>query len=415
MHTCFAIIYFITAIYFMDQQQEATSALQRICAALDPFILEDTNTSLLGGYTGVALFYAYYYQLTGNEEHLDKVHHIIEKCLQALSEEPMNGSHCSGIAGVSWCIQHLGTMGFIEADDTDDTFADIDLLVADFMASELAEGRNDFLHHGLGTALYFLERLPAEIARYGALGIAYADSAFAPAFGVSAANDGALRVTLSKQTSVGTVRYTTDGSVPTAASPAYAKPLDFPANDKVTLRAATFTSDALALSAPRTQRVDADALLGRDGNDLASCSEQAEPMRVVGARSHGSRPIYKTDVDNMCWRWPHAPLNEVKRIALSVDRVAWQFGDEATGAVVRKKTGAAGDIEIHIDACDGPLLAHASLASAPGELTADVTTPASAGAHDVCILATGDPRDGVWTLAHIALQKGGAAKSRASN
>ncbi|MDR6570039.1 lanthionine synthetase C family protein [Chitinophaga ginsengisegetis] len=148
----------------MDQQQEATSALQRICAVLDPFILEDTNTSLLGGYTGVALFYAYYYQLTGNEEHLDKVHHIIEKCLQALSEEPMNGSHCSGIAGVSWCIQHLGTMGFIEADDTDDTFADIDLLVADFMASELAEGRNDFLHHGLGTALYFLERLPAATA-----------------------------------------------------------------------------------------------------------------------------------------------------------------------------------------------------------------------------------------------------------
>ena len=67
----------------MDQQQEATAVLQRICAALDPFILEDTNTSLLGGYTGVALFYAYYYQLTGKEEHLDNVHYIIEKCLRA--------------------------------------------------------------------------------------------------------------------------------------------------------------------------------------------------------------------------------------------------------------------------------------------------------------------------------------------
>lgn len=148
----------------MDQQQAATAVLQKICAALDPFILEDTNTSLLGGYTGIALFYAYYYQLTGREEHLDNVHYIIDKCLQALSEEPMNGSHCSGIAGVAWCIKHLVAMGFIEADDTEDIFTDIDPLVAEFMTAELAEERNDFLHHGLGTALYFLERLPAPIA-----------------------------------------------------------------------------------------------------------------------------------------------------------------------------------------------------------------------------------------------------------
>ncbi|SEW52053.1 lanthionine synthetase C family protein [Chitinophaga arvensicola] len=148
----------------MDQQQAARSVLQRICVALDRFVLTDTNNGLLGGYTGAALFYAYYYQLTGKAAHLNKVYDIIRKCLQSLSEEPMNGSHCSGIAGVSWCIQHLTALGFIEADDTADTFADIDMLVADFMDSELREGRNDFLHHGIGTALYFLERLPAPVA-----------------------------------------------------------------------------------------------------------------------------------------------------------------------------------------------------------------------------------------------------------
>jgi lantibiotic biosynthesis protein len=148
----------------MDHKEEAMVVLQRICTELDSYVTIDTNTGLLGGYTGVALFYAYYYQLTGKEEHLDKVYEIIEKCLQALAEEPMNGSHCSGIAGVSWCIQHLTEMGFIEADETSDTFTDIDVLIADFMVSELAEGRNDFLHQGLGSALYFLERLPAATA-----------------------------------------------------------------------------------------------------------------------------------------------------------------------------------------------------------------------------------------------------------
>ena len=148
----------------MNHKEDTIAVLQRICEELDSFITEDTNTGLLGGYTGIALFYAYYYQLTGKEEHLDKVYEIIEKCLQALAEEPMNGSHCSGIAGVSWCIQHLTEMGLIEADDTADTFADIDVLIADFMVSELQEGRNDFLHQGVGPALYFLERLPAATA-----------------------------------------------------------------------------------------------------------------------------------------------------------------------------------------------------------------------------------------------------------
>ena len=264
----------------------------------------------------------------------------------------------------------------------------------------------------------FLDRLPAEIARYDALGIAYADSAFAPTFSVTASNDGATHVTLSKQTELGNMRYTTDGSAPTPTSASYSQALDFPANKQTTLRAATFAPDGFALSAPRTQRVDADVLLSMDGNDLAPCSEKAEPMRVVGTRSsQGIRPIYKTDVGNMCWRWPHAPLNDIKRVVFTVGHVAWQFGDEAADVIVRKKTGA-GEMEFHADTCDGPLLARAPLPTATStqtELTADMATPPSAGAHDVCIIATGDPREGLWTLAHITFQKGGAAKSRASN
>src|SRR5215469_9016330 len=43
----------------------------------------------------------------------------------------------------------------------------------------------------------FLQRLPAELARYRALGIGYADTAFAPAFAVTAGQKGLLRVALS--------------------------------------------------------------------------------------------------------------------------------------------------------------------------------------------------------------------------
>lgn len=259
----------------------------------------------------------------------------------------------------------------------------------------------------------FLERLPAEIARYRAIGIDYADSAFAPTFNVSKEKGGALRVALSKQTEIGSLRYTTDGSAPIAASAPYVQALEFTAHDKVTLRAATFAPDGSALSASRTQRIDADALLSRNGNELVPCKDQAEPMRVVGARApQGARPIYKADIGNMCWRWPHAPLDGVKRVALTVGRVAWQFGDDAANAVVRRKNNAAGEFEIHTDTCDGSLLARMPLtsvsATAQTELTADVSTPASAGVRDVCVIASGDPRDGQWTIARMEFRKGDA-------
>ena len=111
----------------------------------------------------------------------------------------------------------------------------------------------------------FLQRLTAELARYRALGIGYADSAFAPAFDVTAGREGMLRVALSNQASFGEIRYTTDGSAPTSTSTQYVRPLEFSAQGKVTLRAATFEPGGFDLAAPRTQGV--------------GCLDSAQPRR----------------------------------------------------------------------------------------------------------------------------------------
>lgn len=254
----------------------------------------------------------------------------------------------------------------------------------------------------------FLQRLPAELARYRALGISYADSAFAPAFDVTAGRKGMLRVALSNQTNFGEIRYTTDGSAPTSTSAQYSRPLEFSAQDKVTLRAATFEPDGFDLSAPRERVLDDSTLLSRDGNELAFCSNQPG-MRLDGARpTHGSRPVYKVDVGNMCWLWRASPpLGEIERVSLTVERVAWRFGDEAQDAVVRPKTTAAGEFEIHADSCTGPLLARLPLAPAErgtgqSELNARVSNSKRTDIRDLCIYATGDPRDGQWALARMA-------------
>lgn len=254
----------------------------------------------------------------------------------------------------------------------------------------------------------FLQRLSAELARYRALGIGYADSAFAPAFDVTAGSKGMLHVALSNQANFGEIRYTTDGSAPTLTSTQYVRPLEFFAQGKVTLRVATFAPGGFDLAAPRTQVLDASTLLTRDGNDLVSCSNQPG-MRLGGNRpAQGLRPVYKVNVGDMCWLWRRAPLEGIQHVSLIVERVAWRFGDEAKEAVVRPKANAAGEFEIHADSCKGPLLARLPLASGvqgQSQLKATVSTSNLTDARDLCIFATGDPRDGQWVLARVAFSK----------
>ncbi|HET9819167.1 MAG TPA: family 20 glycosylhydrolase [Rhodanobacteraceae bacterium] len=255
----------------------------------------------------------------------------------------------------------------------------------------------------------FLERMPAELARYRALGINYADSAFAPAFAMIHGQHGAIDVALSNQSDFGTIHYTTDGSVPTADSPAYATPLSLPPNDATTLRATAFAGSA-PLSAPRTQIVDATALLTRNSDELDTCRDQLV-LRLEDDRPlHGTRPVYRVDIEDTCWLWKGAPLDGVRKVALTVGNLPWNFQlwTDNAKVVTRPKTTPAGEFKIHEDSCDGPLLATLPLARATQtklQTTLTANIPSTSGRHDLCIFATGDPRDGLWAIDKIELQK----------
>lgn len=256
----------------------------------------------------------------------------------------------------------------------------------------------------------FLARMPAELARYRALGIGYADSAFAPAFALSTGAQGTIEVALSNQTDFGTIRYTTDGAAPTVASTAYSKRLSFPANSSTILRAATFASNGFELAAPRMQGVDAEALLTRNSDQLDPCTNQLV-LRLEDDRPlHGLRPVYRIDIENMCWLWKRAPLDGVKRIALTVGNLPWNYAlwTDDSRVVVRPRATPAGEFQIHLDACSGPLLATLPLAQAvqtklQTTLTANIAVPS--GQHTLCLFATGDPRDGMWAIGKIELLK----------
>jgi hexosaminidase len=256
----------------------------------------------------------------------------------------------------------------------------------------------------------FLARMPAELARYRALGIDYADSAFAPAFALSPGPQGTIDVALSNQTGFGAIHYTTDGSVPTDGSPRYTKPLSFPAGKSTIVRAATFASDGFELAAARAQTVNSAALLTRNSDRLDTCKNQLV-LRLEDDRPlHGARPVYKLDIENMCWLWKGAPLEGVHRIAVTVGNLPWHFQlwTDNAKVVVRPKATPSGEFQVHLDSCDGPLLATLPLAKATQTklqttLTADI--PKTGGRHDLCVFATGDPRDGMWAIDKIEFKK----------
>jgi len=255
----------------------------------------------------------------------------------------------------------------------------------------------------------FLQRMPAELARYRALGIEYADSAFASSFALSAGRNGTIDVALSNQTNFGTIRYTADGTAPHVASNPYSKPLSFPADQPTTLRAATFAANGFALAAPRTQRVDAAALLTRNSDQLDTCGKPLIVLRLEDDRPlDGPRPVYRLDIANMCWQWKDAPLGGVKRIALTVGNLPWNFAlwKDDSSVVTRPKQTPAGELQVHWDSCDGPLLATLPLAKAAQtalQTTLTANIPATTGSHTLCVFATGDPRKGLWAVGEMEL------------
>jgi hexosaminidase len=253
----------------------------------------------------------------------------------------------------------------------------------------------------------FLKRLPAQLDRYRALGIQFADSAFAPVFKVTPAASGRFRVELANQVDFGTIRYTTDGSKPGSHAPAYTGPLQLPTG--TTLRASTFDEHGIELAASRVQALDAATLFSHDDSALATCSN--EPGFLLdGASAHGPRRVYRLELGHACWRWPNAPLNGSTHVMLTAERLAWRDGDEAKNATVYPKHSPGGEFEIHDGACTGPLLAslpfdNARNTGAQVQMEAKVVAPAGAGVRDLCIIATGDPREGVWAVARVAFTK----------
>ena len=244
----------------------------------------------------------------------------------------------------------------------------------------------------------FLARLPAQFARYRALGIGYADSAFAPRFALKPAPDGKIGITLSTQAG-SAIRYSTGDSAPTAASPLYTGSLSL--MPPLRLTAASFADDGSLLSTPRTHDISAEVLASRNSDELSTCSNKLV-LRIAGPR-----PAYRVDIMDTCWLWPAASLDGIRHLSVSLADLPWnyQLAHDVTGVVVRPMSGSYPGLDVHLDGCAGPSIAHMPLHATAAELETmlEVDLPAFSGTHDLCFVVMGDPKQRLWAIDTVQL------------
>jgi hexosaminidase len=255
----------------------------------------------------------------------------------------------------------------------------------------------------------FLARLPAQLRRYRAQGIAFADSAFAVETtleGEPAA--GKVRVSLDNQARYGDIRYTIDGSAPTIASPAYAAP--FEVTLPATVRALAFAAEGTPLAAARTRTLDRAALATHSSSELHACPGGDLGLRVplLPDRDRPDTPVYNVDLFHSCWIYPHARLDGVAAIHVDAARLARNYGlahDQAKVVAYPART-AHGELEVRLDTCDGTVLARLPLPAgdAPGtRFDLHGALPPHAGNHDLCLRFTAPIHGPLYAIGSVQL------------
>lgn len=246
---------------------------------------------------------------------------------------------------------------------------------------------------GAGNWQGFLGRLPAQLARYRAQHIGYADSAFAVDIAVDrnvALATGHATVMLSDQTGFGSIHYTLDGSAPTSASPRYGVPFNVAL--PTTVRAASFADSGSALAAPRERMLDRAHLLELPGSTLPNCPGSDFRLRLQPMPDAVStQPAYAVNVFDACQMFPATLMDGVTAIHLEAVRLERNFAlsHDAKLVAVHPHGTPFGELVVHQDQCDGPVLATLPLpdpAHGARRFALDAALPAQHGEHALCLL-----------------------------
>jgi hexosaminidase len=251
----------------------------------------------------------------------------------------------------------------------------------------------------------FVARLPAQLQRYRAMGIGYAQTPFEVRSAlVEDRKRNRVEVGLTNSLGYPDIRYTTDGSAPSAGSTAYKGPfqLALPAE----LRASVFV-DGKPLTPASDRKLDAASLLTRSDEELAMCTGALMLRLEDDGPAEGERAIFNADIFNPCWEWKAADLDGIVSVEVRAGRMPYYFQLAHDEPARKFKPAATANGELEIRAgCNGQVLATVALPATPGAdgfATLQAPLKATVGPQNLCLFFTGDTRPSMWVLDRITL------------
>lgn len=247
----------------------------------------------------------------------------------------------------------------------------------------------------------FASRLPANLNRLDKLGIRYDRAPFDPVAALAPA-DGGVTVGLSRSLDLGEVHYTTNGKAPTASSPVHSAPLTLPVGTKLTTR--TYL-DGKALGAAKTFTLSQQAIETRTSQQMGTCDNKL----VLNLEDDGGeRAVVLTDILHPCWLWRGADTSKGLAITAEVGSMPFNFqlGNHPEAPKVDAPVSEAGELNVHLGTCDGPVVASLPLGDAgknPGISVLKGTVPTTAGTNDLCFSFGQKAPPPQWVLKSVRL------------
>lgn len=113
--------------------------------------------SLMGGKAGLACFYAYYADWSGNRVFDSLAVDMIEQALNPAAGHVPELRFSNGLSGIAWLIHHLTSTGMFQW-DTASVYNELDPHLYPYMLAEMRAAHYDYLHGALGVSLYFLRQ-----------------------------------------------------------------------------------------------------------------------------------------------------------------------------------------------------------------------------------------------------------------
>ncbi len=258
----------------------------------------------------------------------------------------------------------------------------------------------------------FSQGLPATLSQLQALGVSFDAVPFEPAAALSRGAGGGITATLVSPLGLGDIRYTLDGSAPSATSPVYTQPLSFKASARIDAR--TFLG-ATPLGAARTFDISERALDTRVSAELKPCGGSVPLHLEDDYPAKGDRPAAFVSIYKPCWIWPAVDLSHGLKVTARIGQMPFnfqlaggrrivQFDTPATSPygelVIRRRTGEA-------MVCEGDTLAVLPLTRAndanPGLSEISGTIPASPETAELCLTFNRPSAATLWAIDRITL------------